>query len=268
MAAVKSGLETLRDYAIVEFLANRGSGKKEISVTDDALFKRLTKLFEEAGLSCEPLDYMKSAPNFWDRQNQLNNDAKGHLKSKVRTSFAAMQSMLQLCGFNATTVEDVFSAIGTIKRNADTTAAVSSSSAAVASLQCDCGAHLGGCKCADGPTSKRSIIDAGQPCDCRSTCEDVAQMDTETDPRHCRHQELLLAVTKNCGRIHVGAFYICSAVSAASVNVSACIRVCEPRASSCEDRSFQAPAAASTGPDYQTRRGRHEAQELGDDPAS
>ena len=53
--------------------------------------------------------------------------------TKVRTSFAAMQSMLQLCGFNATTVEDVFSAIGTIKRNADTTAAVSSSSAAVAS---------------------------------------------------------------------------------------------------------------------------------------
>ena len=136
-------------------------------------------------------------------------------------------------------------------------------------LQCDCGAHLGGCKCADGPTSKRSIIDAGQPCDCRSTCEDVAQMDTETDPRHCRHQELLLAVTKNCGRIHVGAFYICSAASVnVSVNVSACIRVCEPRASSCEDRSFQAPAAASTGPDYQTRRGRHEAQELGDDPAS
>jgi hypothetical protein len=44
-------------------------------------------------------------------------------------------------------------------------------------------------------------------------------MDTETDPRHCRHQELLLAVTKNCGHIHVGAFYICSAVSAASVNV-------------------------------------------------
>ena len=54
MAAVKSGLETLRDYAIVEFLANRGPGKREISKTDDALFKRLTKLFEEAGLSCEP----------------------------------------------------------------------------------------------------------------------------------------------------------------------------------------------------------------------
>ncbi len=78
MAAVKSGLETLRDYAIVEFLANRGPGslRKEISKTDDALFKRLTNVFEEkiveAGLSCEPLDYMKSAPNFWDRQNQLN----------------------------------------------------------------------------------------------------------------------------------------------------------------------------------------------------
>jgi hypothetical protein len=42
-----------------------------------------------------------------------------------------MQSLLQLLGFNATTVEDVFSAIGTIKRNADTAAAVSS--AAVAS---------------------------------------------------------------------------------------------------------------------------------------
>ena len=106
MAAVKSGLETLRDYAIVEFLANRGPGKNEISKTDDALFKRLTKLFEEAGLSCEPLDYMKSAPNFWDRQNQLNNDTKGHLKSKVKTSFAGMLTVLQLCGFNATTVED------------------------------------------------------------------------------------------------------------------------------------------------------------------
>ncbi len=41
----------------------------------------------------------------------------GHLKSKVKTSFAAMQSVLQLFGFNATTVEGVFSAIGTIKRN-------------------------------------------------------------------------------------------------------------------------------------------------------
>ena len=133
MAAVKSGLETLRDYAIVEFLANRGPGKNEISKTDDALFKRLTKLFEEAGLSCEPLGYMKSAPNFWDRQNQLNADTKGNLKSKVKTSFAGMLTVPQLCGFNATTVEDVFSAIGTIKRNADTTAAVSSSSAAVAS---------------------------------------------------------------------------------------------------------------------------------------
>jgi hypothetical protein len=131
MAAGKSGLETLRDYAIVEFLANRGPGKKEISKTDDALFKRLTKLFEEAGLSCEPLDYMKSAPNFWDRQNQLNTDTKGHLKTKVKTSYAAMESLIELCGFNATTVEDVFSAIGTIKRNADTAAAVSS--AAVAS---------------------------------------------------------------------------------------------------------------------------------------
>ena len=40
MAAVKSGLETLRDYAIVEFLANRGPGKNEISKTDDALFNR------------------------------------------------------------------------------------------------------------------------------------------------------------------------------------------------------------------------------------
>ncbi len=86
MAAVKSGLETLRDYAIVEFLANRGrrrpgSLRKEISKTDDALFKRLTNVFEEAGLSCEPLDYMKPAPNFWDRQNQLNADIKGHVKS-------------------------------------------------------------------------------------------------------------------------------------------------------------------------------------------
>ena len=43
MAAVKSGLETLRDYAIVEFLANRGPGKNEISKTDDALFKRTTR---------------------------------------------------------------------------------------------------------------------------------------------------------------------------------------------------------------------------------
>jgi hypothetical protein len=39
MAAVKSGLETLRDYVIVEFLVNRGPGKREISKTDDALFQ-------------------------------------------------------------------------------------------------------------------------------------------------------------------------------------------------------------------------------------
>ena len=59
------------------------------------------------------------------------NDNKGNFKTKVKTSYAAMELLVQLCGFNATTVEDVFSAIGIIKRNADTAAAVSS--AAVAS---------------------------------------------------------------------------------------------------------------------------------------
>ena len=75
---------------------------------------------------------MSSMASLYNRINHIVLDTKGNLKSKVKTSFAAMQSVLQLCGFNATTGEDVFSAIGTIKRNADI-AAAAVSSAAVAS---------------------------------------------------------------------------------------------------------------------------------------
>ncbi len=169
MTAVKSGLETLRDYVIVEFLVNRGPGKREISKTDDALFRPLTKLFEEAGLPCEPLDYMKSAPNFWDRQNHLNTDTTGHLKTKVKTSYAAMESLIELCGSNATTVEDVFSAIGTIKRNAHlaaATASVAPVSSSVPPVSAHVSTRSGSNSFATAPISTR---DAAGPCASRST---------------------------------------------------------------------------------------------------
>jgi hypothetical protein len=134
MAAPLSGWATMRDCAIVDFLANRPKSEGPISKTDDKLFNKLRASFKHVGLDDSELPpYMNNLDNFHNCIKLFSNDTKGHLKTKVRTSFAAMQSMLQLCGFNATTVEDVFSAIGTIKRNADTTAAVSSSSAAVAS---------------------------------------------------------------------------------------------------------------------------------------
>ena len=69
---------------------------------------------------------MNNLDNFHNCIKLFSNDTKGHLKSKVKTSFAGMQALLQLCGFNATTVEDVFSAIGTIKRNAHLAAATTS----------------------------------------------------------------------------------------------------------------------------------------------
>jgi hypothetical protein len=132
MAAQDSSSDVLRDYIIVKFLADRLKTSPPISSlkTDDGLLNNLKALFKEADLP-EPM-YMNSAANLYNRINHIVNDNKGNLKTKVKTSFAAMQSVLQLCGFNATTGEDVFSAIGTIKRNADI-AAAAVSSAAVAS---------------------------------------------------------------------------------------------------------------------------------------
>ena len=126
MAAQDSSSDMLRDYIIVKFLADRPKNSPPISSlkTDDGLLNNLKALFKEADLP-EPM-YMNSAANLYNRINHIVNDNKGHLKAKVKTSFAAMQSVLQLCGFNATTGEDVFSAIGTIKRNAQVAAATAS----------------------------------------------------------------------------------------------------------------------------------------------
>ena len=114
MAAQDSSSDVLRDYIIVKFLADRLKTSPPISSlkTDDGLLNNLKALFKEADLP-EPM-YMNSTANLYNRINHFVLDAKGHLKAKVKTSFAAMQSVLQLCGFNATTGEDVFSAIGTI----------------------------------------------------------------------------------------------------------------------------------------------------------
>jgi hypothetical protein len=97
----------LRDYIIVKFLADRPKNSPPISSlkTDDGLLNNLKALFKEADLP-EPM-YMNSAANLCNRINHIVNDNKGHLKAKVKTSFAAMQSVLQLCGFNATTGEVV-----------------------------------------------------------------------------------------------------------------------------------------------------------------
>jgi hypothetical protein len=132
MAAPDSSSDVLRDYIIVKFLADRPKTSPPISSlkTDDGLLNNLKALFKEADLP-EPM-YMNSTANLYNRINHIVLDTKGHLKSKVKTSFAAMQSVLHLCGFNATTGEDVFSAIGTIKRNARV-AAATASVAAVAS---------------------------------------------------------------------------------------------------------------------------------------
>ena len=126
MAAQDSSSDVLRDYIIVKFLADRPKTSPPISSlkTDDGLLNILKALFKEADLP-EPM-YMNSMANLYNRINHIVLDTKGHLKSKVKTSFAGMLSVLQLCGFNATTVEDVFSAIGTIKRNARLAAATAS----------------------------------------------------------------------------------------------------------------------------------------------
>ena len=126
MAAPDSSSDVLRDYIIVKFLADRLKTSPPISSlkTDDGLLNNLKALFKEADLP-EPM-YMNSAANLYNRINHIVLDTKGNLKTKVKTSFAAMQAVLQLCGFNATTGEDVFSAIGTIKRNAQVAAATAS----------------------------------------------------------------------------------------------------------------------------------------------
>ena len=103
MAAQDSSSDVLRDYIIVKFLADRPKTSPPISSlkTDDGLLNNLKALFKEADLP-EPM-YMNSTANLYNRINHFVLDSKGHLKAKVKTSFAAMQSVLQLCGFNATT---------------------------------------------------------------------------------------------------------------------------------------------------------------------
>ena len=127
MAAPLSGWATMRDCAIVDFLANRPKSEGPISKTDDKLFNKLRASFKHVGLDDSELPpYMNNLDNFHNCIKLFSNDTKGNLKSKVKTSFAGMLTVLQLCGFNATTVEDVFSAIGTIKRNAHLAAATAS----------------------------------------------------------------------------------------------------------------------------------------------
>ena len=96
------------------------------------MHKQLVELFNAAELPLQSCAYTADADTLYDRVNHVVNDNKGHFKTKVKTSYAAMELLVQLCGFNATTVEDVFSAIGTIKRNARV-AAATASVAAVAS---------------------------------------------------------------------------------------------------------------------------------------
>jgi hypothetical protein len=117
MAAPLSGWATLRDYAIVEFLANPPKSEGPISKTDDKLFNKLRASFKDVGLDESELPpYMNSLDSFHNCIDLFSNDKNGNLKSKVKTSYAAMESLIELCGFDPTTV-DVFAAIGAIKRN-------------------------------------------------------------------------------------------------------------------------------------------------------
>jgi hypothetical protein len=117
MAAQDSSSDVLRDYIIVKFLADRPKISPPISSlkTDDGLLNNLKALFKEADLP-EPM-YMNSAANLYDRINHFVLDHKGNFKAKVKTSYAAMESLLELCGFDPAV--GLFSAIGTIRRNAD-----------------------------------------------------------------------------------------------------------------------------------------------------
>ena len=90
MAAPTSGWATLRDCAIVDFLANRPKSEGPISKTDDRLFNKLRASFKDVGLDNSELPpYMNNLDNFHNCIKLFSNDAKGHLKSKVKTSFAA-----------------------------------------------------------------------------------------------------------------------------------------------------------------------------------
>jgi hypothetical protein len=90
------------------------------------LYKQLVELFNAAELPLQSCAYTADADTLYERVKHVVNDNKGNFKTKVKTSYAAMELLVQLCGFNTTTVEDVFSAIGTIKRNARVAAATAS----------------------------------------------------------------------------------------------------------------------------------------------
>ena len=131
--AAQACADVLRDVIVCKYLEQHCKTAKFRKPTDGpALHKLLVELFDAAELPLQSCAYTADADTLYERVKYVLNDNKGHFKTKVKTSYAAMELLVQLCGFNATTGEDVFSAIGTIKRNADI-AAAAVSSAAVAS---------------------------------------------------------------------------------------------------------------------------------------
>ena len=123
MAKQFSDAGLLLDIVVMTYL---DGGKKKFAIDDRPavlLFKKAIDLFAAANLPVESCAYMADVDSLYEIVKKIQADTKGNLKKTLKTSFAAMQSVLELCGFNATTVEDVFSAIGTIKRNARLAAA-------------------------------------------------------------------------------------------------------------------------------------------------
>jgi hypothetical protein len=116
----------LLDIFVMTYL---DGGNKTFAIDDRPavfLFEKAIDLFAAANLPVESCAYMADVDSLTEIVNKIQADTKGNLKKTLKTSLAAMQSVLELCGFNATTVEDVFSAIGTIKRNARLAAATAS----------------------------------------------------------------------------------------------------------------------------------------------
>jgi hypothetical protein len=131
--AAQACADVLRDVIVCKYLEQHCKTAKFHKPTDGpALHKQLVELFNAADLPLQSCAYTADADTLYERVKHVVSDNKGNFKAKVKTSYAAMELLVQLCGFNATTVEDVFSAIGTIKRNARV-AAATASVAAVAS---------------------------------------------------------------------------------------------------------------------------------------
>ena len=74
MAAPLSGWATMRDCAIVDFLANRPKSEGPISKTDDKLFNKLRASFKHVGLDDSELPpYMNnlaSEEEIWAHRRQ------------------------------------------------------------------------------------------------------------------------------------------------------------------------------------------------------